>query len=236
MSLHADVIWAIVPVKDFACAKGRLAAGLSPATRAGLARAMAEDVLAALQSAKVAERLCVLSDSPAVHELAVRAGATWLDENSIAAARGLNGAITGAARFAAAEGATALLVVHADLPLLTAASIQRVVDTWHRLRGKQRVVLARSHDGGTNIFLAERPQAFTYRYGVDSYARHLHECARRRRAVANVEMPGTVLDIDTLADLEQLKDAARAGNCGSHTAALLANLTDRHPEQMESAP
>jgi 2-phospho-L-lactate guanylyltransferase len=228
MSSRADVIWAVVPVKDFAMAKSRLAATLSPAARAGLAHAMSEDVLCALQGAKVAQQVCVLSDSPAVQQLAARNGAVWLDEKSVAAAPGLNAAIAGAARLAAARGATALLVVHADLPLLTASALRHVVDTWSNLSGTARVVLARSRDGGTNICLAERPDAFAYHYGAGSHALHADECARRHRVVANVEMPATALDVDTVDDLEMLKDAARANACSSHTAAFLAKIAPRY--------
>ncbi|PMS24486.1 2-phospho-L-lactate guanylyltransferase [Paraburkholderia rhynchosiae] len=237
MRSHADVIWAVVPIKDFASGKSRLAAALSPVARAQLACAMAEDVLAALHTAQVAQHVCVLSDSAAVSTLAVRNGATWLDEKTVAATPGLNSAVAGAARVAAADAATALLVVHADLPLLTANAIQRVVDTWRHLPDTGRVVLARSRDGGTNILLAERPEEFTYHYGAGSHARHVDECARLHRVVANVEMPATVLDVDTLDDLEMLKDAARAGTCGSHTAALLSTIDPTVVrDQMEAAP
>lgn len=237
MSSRADVIWAVVPVKDFAMAKSRLGAALSPAARAELARAMAEDVLSALQSAKVAQHVCVLSDSRAVQQLAARNGAAWLDERTVAAAPGLNAAIAGAARVAAARGATALLVVHADLPLLTTRALTHVLDTWSNLSGTGRVVLASSRDGGTNICLAERPDAFTYHYGTGSHALHVDECVRRRRVVANVEMPATALDVDTVDDLEMLKDAARVNACGSHTAEFLAKIAPSiFQNPIEAAP
>lgn len=237
MSSRADVIWAVVPVKDFAMAKSRLAAVLSPAARAGLARAMAEDVMSALQSANVAQHVCLLSDSAAVQPLAARNGAVWLHERTVATAPGLNAAITGAARAAVARGATALLVVHADLPLLTASALTHVLDTWRDLSGTGRVALARSRDGGTNICLAERPDAFTYHYGAGSHALHVDECVRQHRAVANVEMPATALDVDTVDDLEMLKDAARANACSSSTAAFLAEIAPRvFRKEIEAAP
>ncbi|PTB21783.1 2-phospho-L-lactate guanylyltransferase [Trinickia symbiotica] len=237
MSSRADVIWAVVPVKDFAMAKSRLATALSPAARAELARAMSEDVLSALRSANVAQHVCVLSDSSAVQQLAARNGAVWLNEKTVTAAPGLNAAIAGTARVAAARGATALLVVHADLPLLTAGALTRVLDTWSNLSGTGRVVLARSRDGGTNICLAERPDAFTYHYGADSHALHVDECVRRHRAVANVDMPATALDVDTADDLEMLKDAARANACSSRTAAFLAKIaTSVFRKEIEAAP
>lgn len=237
MSSRADVIWAVVPVKDFAMAKSRLAAALSPSARAELARAMAEDVLSALQSAKVAQHVCVLSESPAAQQLAARMGAVWLDEGTVAAAPGLNAAVAGAARFAAARGATALLVVHADLPLLTASAVTHVLDIWSNLSGTGRVVLARSRDGGTNICLAERPDAFTYHYGADSHALHVDECVRRHCVVANVEMLATALDVDTKDDLEMLEDAALANACSSNTAAFLATIAPSvFRKEIEAAP
>lgn len=225
MSSQPDPIWAVVPIKCFSSAKGRLAPILAPPIRARLARAMAEDVLLALREAKVARRLCVLSDAASVGVFAAQNGAHWLDERRFSGAPGLNAGIQGAAKAAQTAGA-ALLVVHADLPLLTADAIRQVADAWRALTGEQRVVLARSCDGGTNILLAERPAAFTFRYGAGSHALHHDECVRRQRAVATVELPGTALDIDSSSDFERLKQAARAGRCGPRTAALLGELAD----------
>lgn len=224
MSSRADVIWAVVPVKEFARAKGRLAQALGPAMRARLARAMAEDVLSAMQHADVAERLCVVSDSLAGRDLALHRGATWFDEGRVAAASGLNGAVAGVASAAESRGATALLIVHADMPLLTPADIQHVVATWRALADGQRVVMARSRDGGTNILLVERPQSFNYHYGPGSHARHLAECARRGCVAASVDLPGAALDIDTEADFECLVAAAEERRCGGRTAALLDEI------------
>lgn len=225
MPSPADFIWAVVPVKDFCTAKSRLKNFLNADERAQLARAMAADVMAALKQSNAAEHLCMLSDSVDARGFAVAHGSTWLDEKSVAALPGLNAGVAGAARLAASAGATALLVIHADMPLLTAADIRHVVAVWESLEGDQRVVMVRSRDGGTNILLAEHPHAFAYHYGPDSHARHVRECARRRCTAVTVELPGTALDIDTVDDLYSLARAARRdGHCGAHTAALLEEL------------
>jgi len=224
MPSRVESIWAVVPVKDFSRAKGRLGKFMGASDRTRLARAMAQDVIAALKCSNAADRLCMLSDSPGTRELAVHLGATWLDENRVAALPGLNAGIAGVAHLAGRSGATALLVTHADMPLLTAADILHVVSVWHSLKGDQRVVMARSHDGGTNILLAEHAEAFAYQYGPDSHARHLRECARRQCVAATVELPGAALDIDTVDDFFSLARAAREGRCGIHTAALLEAL------------
>ena len=85
-------------------------------------------------------------------------------------------------------------------------------------------MLARSKDGGTSLLLAEHPQAFTYRFGPDSHARHLDECSRRGCTAATAELPSAMLDIDTPDDLERLRQAALSGPCGAHTAALVGGL------------
>ena len=227
MTSSPDVIWAVVPVKSFALAKARLSPVLCPGDRQRLALAMADDVLGAIRAARIVERLCVLSDhdSRDASELAARHGACALQDREIADAPGLNAAIAGTAALAGANGAGALLIVHSDLPLLTADALLDLMQTWRGLRGPQRVVLARSRDGGTNLLLAERPQAFAYRFGVGSYALHRDECARRGCTVATVDLPSTSLDIDTPDDFDRLRLAAQAGLCSPHTAALIGELT-----------
>ena len=101
MSRAAD-IWAVVPVKDTAAAKQRLAPALPPDLRQGLALAMLEDVLAALAEARgLAGRVLVTID-PAATRLAARYGARVLDRRRRATA--IPARSSAAARRLAAEG------------------------------------------------------------------------------------------------------------------------------------
>src|SRR5258705_13830690 len=87
-------IWAVVPVKDTAAAKHRLASAVPPALRQELMLAMLEDVLAALAEAPgLAGRLLVTTD-PAAQCLATRYGFDWLTDG---AADGHTGATADAA-------------------------------------------------------------------------------------------------------------------------------------------
>ncbi|MGP3790583.1 2-phospho-L-lactate guanylyltransferase [Pseudomonas sp. B392_1p] len=224
MPSHADFIWAVVPVKNFSAAKSRLGTCLGSSQRARLAWAMAADVITALKASNAADRLYMLSDSSDTCGLAAALDITWLDEASVTALPGLNAGIAGVARLAARDGATALLVIHADMPLLTADDIRLVVSTWQALDGDQRVVMVRSNDGGTNLLLAEHPQAFTYHYGPDSHARHSRECIRRHCANTTIKLSSTALDVDSVDDFHSLARAARDGRCGAHTTALLREI------------
>ena len=79
-------IWAVVPVKDTAAAKQRLAPALPADLRQGLALAMLEDVLAALAEARgLAGRVLVTID-PAARDLAARYGAAVLSPTALATA------------------------------------------------------------------------------------------------------------------------------------------------------
>src|SRR5215207_8788461 len=120
----AKDIWAVVPVKDTAAAKQRLAPAVPPHLRQGLALAMLEDVLAALAEAPgLAGRLLVTVD-PAARALAARYGALCIEEGAEA---GHTGAVTAAARRLASEKRGAMLTLPGDIPLVTAAEITSLV-------------------------------------------------------------------------------------------------------------
>src|SRR5437763_15864892 len=113
-------IWAVVPVKDTAAAKQRLAAAMPPALRQELMLAMLEDVLAALADAPgLAGRLLVTTD-PAAQRLAARYGFDWLTDG---AGDGPTGAVAAAARPLAGNAADGMLTVPGDTPLATAPEI-----------------------------------------------------------------------------------------------------------------
>jgi 2-phospho-L-lactate/phosphoenolpyruvate guanylyltransferase len=176
---------AIVPLKGFDEAKGRLALPLE--TRSALARAVAEHVITACRDGGMTP--LVVTGSESVGEWAIAAGAGVLAEPAgggldAAAASGVAEAVT---------GGTPWLVVHGDLPLLAAEDIARVGD----LLQQGGVVIAPSRDGGTNLLGSTGP--FDFRYGPASFHRHLAVAAGRDVCV--VVRPGTALEIDTLRDL-----------------------------------
>ena len=69
-------LWAVVPVKGLAAAKGRLAPLLTAPERGALAAALLGDVLAALRDAAEIERVLVVSPDPEALVLAETWGAT----------------------------------------------------------------------------------------------------------------------------------------------------------------
>ena len=177
----------LVPVKALAEAKGRLAPEVGPLQRRLLVIAMFEDVIAAIQSVPALEAAVVVSPDREVWRRADAMGCRVVEEPP--GAGDLNGALAAAARGVA--NGSPLLVVAADLPLASAAGLERV------LAAEAPVAVVPSADGaGTNVLAWREPASFAPSFGADSAARHLAVPGAVR-----VDDPGLSLDVDTVDDL-----------------------------------
>ena len=202
-------IWAVVPVKDTAAAKTRLAPSLPPHLRGAFFLAMLEDVLAALAEVPgLAGRLLVTTD-PAAIEFAGRYGAECMQDGADA---GHTGAVAAAARRLAVEGRAGMLTLPGDIPLVTAAEIGRLIAAHRRAPS---FTIAPSHDEkGSNAILLSPPDAVPLRFGDDSFFPHLAAAEARGIAPQVLHLPGIALDIDNPADLAhfaRLGSRTRAG-------------------------
>ena len=189
-------LWAVVPVKDLQHAKQRLAGLLSAAERRELFAAMLEDVLAALAASERLAGILMVSRDPQARNLAARYGARVLVEP---ANRGHTAASTLGAATLAAEGATGMLQLPADLPLLTAADIDAVLRAH---AGAPSITLAPSRDRrGSNAVACSPPDLLPLRFGDDSFHPHLERARGLGVEPRIAERPGLALDVDTPADL-----------------------------------
>lgn len=195
-------LWAIVPVKPLRRGKSRLAAALSLAEREALGRALLTRTLGTLRACEhVAVTLVVSHDLQAL-ALARRCGVRTIGEGRKAP---LNRSLDAAARTARRFGAHAVLVLPADLPLLSGEDLEALA-----AQADEPPVAAIAPDrrgAGTNALLLSPPGLIEYAFGTDSYAVHR---ARARAAGARVEvidLPGLRLDLDLPEDLELLRAA-----------------------------
>ncbi|HLI19565.1 MAG TPA: 2-phospho-L-lactate guanylyltransferase [Stellaceae bacterium] len=190
-----SVIRAVVPVKDTGTAKQRLASALSQKQRSALALAMLEDVLSALTSARGLAGIEVVTIDEAARAIALRHGATISDA---AACEGHTAAVTTAARRLARRG-EAMLTIPGDVPLVTAAEIERVI-ALHRA-GNRFVIAPARDERGSNAILAAPADAVPLRFGEDSFLPHLDAARACGIEPAILPLPGIGLDIDTPEDL-----------------------------------
>ena len=193
--------WIVIPVRSLADGKRRLAPILGPEERAGLVRRM---FLRTLEAAiEAGPPVLVVSPDPAVLTLARDRGATGLEEPRPVE---LNHALELAAREAATRGATALLVVSADLPDLEAADLRAMLPpaTAPTAPADAVVRIAPDEAGlGTNALYVRPPGLLAFEYGETSCRRHVEQARARGARVKRVERPGLRFDLDTPDDLER---------------------------------
>jgi 2-phospho-L-lactate guanylyltransferase len=195
--------YVLVPVKDLTQAKVRLSPLLSPAERHVLAAAMLDDVLAALRQASTVERIALVTMDPHALSLAAQWGFEVIDEGS---GRGETGAVELAVKVCQVAGASSLAVIPGDIPLLTAADVDCVMQ-----HGTQYdVVIVPSWDSrGTNAILLRPPDALQLRFGSWSFFPHVKQAKRKGLSYKVVRLPRMALDVDTPEDLARLVPHAR---------------------------
>ena len=188
----------LIPVKNLSGAKQRLAAILDQERRTLLARAMLQDVLAAIAAVPSRPPVMVVTSDPFADFLARHHGFQVLDDP---ANPGETGAIEMATRAAEAAGAGFTLVLPGDIPLVTAGEVRTVLDA----APERGTVFVRAADGrGTNAVLRRPASLFPLRFGNDSFLPHLAAAQATRLPVELREAPGIALDIDRPDDLAQL--------------------------------
>ena len=194
--------WIVIPVRSLTDGKRRLAPVLDPDERAGLVRRM---FLRTLEAAiEAGPPVLVVSPDPAALTLARDRGATGLEEPRPVE---LNHALELAAREAAARGATALLVVSADLPDLGTEDLRAMLPPPPAAPSASAdavVRIAPDEAGiGTNALYVRPPDLLSFEYGETSCRRHLEQARARGARIERVERPGLRFDLDTPDDLER---------------------------------
>ena len=230
MTERAD-IWAVVPVKDTAAAKQRLAPALPADLRQGLALAMLEDVLAALAEARGLAGRCWSRSIPAARDLAARYGAQCVADG---ARDGHTGAVIGGG--ASSRGRRARR--DADPARRHPARHRRRDRAADRRRicRRPRFTIAPSHDEmGSNAILMSPPDAVPLRFGDDSFRPHLAAARAPASSRRSCACPASHW-ISTTRPISRIfgnSDRARERACGSreHAGALASADCRRRRER-----
>lgn len=194
-------MWGVLPVKNFENAKTRLAPTLTPEQRRTLFRLMVEDVLAAMCASDL-EGVLVLTNEPEAAALAAAYGARVEGEPENL---GQSEAVMRAMQILEAEGVGAALQLPGDIPGVSAAEINRLIEA-HEARGPRAMTIVRGHDGkGSNALAVSPPTLMPFHFGHDSFGPHLAEArAAGVEPVILDGLPGVALDVDTGDDLAKL--------------------------------
>ena len=219
---------ALVPVKRLSEAKSRLACILDDDLRRALVLALLGDTLALLE--RIPLEAAVISADEQVLAVARDLGALPIVEPE--SCRKLNRAAACGAHELARRGAAAVLVLAADLPLLSTLDIRLLLERLSM--PTPGVVLAPAHNGGTNALGLRPPEAIPFRFGRDSARRHALATRKAGLPLEVASTPGLGFDLDAPEDVTRLLSGPRsgdvyrtAGGCGPRTAALLPALAAR---------
>ncbi len=180
----------LVPIKDFADAKFRLAEALSASQRSQIAREMAARVVRAAAPHPV----FVVCDDPVVASWAQKRGAEVIDSP----VAGLNPSVSYGFAELRAQGFDTVVISHADLPLA------RTFDGIADFDGV--TIVPDRHGGGTNVMAVPTTLDFEFRYGAGSFPAHCDEAANKGAVIRVVAATDLQWDVDTPADLDQSLD------------------------------
>jgi 2-phospho-L-lactate guanylyltransferase len=168
MDLVKMTTWAIIPVKRLSLAKSSLSKALNPPQRRELVLNMLADVLNAVHKAHSIEGSIVVSPDEEVLEFARTFDATGITDHGAK----LNDSLELAIKHAMAKGATSILILSSDIPLLTAADVENIISIASSPRA---AVIAPSKDNGTNALFLRPADVMNLRFGGESFPAHLAE-------------------------------------------------------------
>jgi len=206
--------WAVVVARAGDGAKSRLAAQVSFEQRQKLVLAMLADVIEVCARA-APEGVLAVVDTAAARSVVERGGAIALDDPGEG---DMNSAVRLGIQAACARGARTVIVLPADLPLISVTDLNALAAA---ATARRAVIIGASHDGqGTNALLLRPPDVIAPTFGPPSLDRHIQAgLSAGALTVVRADL-GLSFDIDTPADLAAL----RTKSPGPHTASVLQKL------------
>jgi 2-phospho-L-lactate/phosphoenolpyruvate guanylyltransferase len=188
----------LVPIKNTAGAKQRLASILDQPSRTKLAQAMLSDVLTTLHRWQDRPKIGIVTGDPYAMELAAEYNFEVIQdfENT-----GETGAIEMATRVCVNRGEESTLVIPADIPLIQVWELEEI----YKHAPAEGCVLVPAGDGrGTNAALRRPANLFPLRFGNDSFKPHHAAAQATGKPCVVLTLPGIAVDVDNPSDLQQL--------------------------------
>lgn len=144
---------------------------LNTQERQTLTLAMLEDVLKAVKCSEVCQTVVISSDRT-IKELANNFGVSYLEERKYE----LNRAVKQATEWCIQNNANSVLILPADIPLITPADINQIVKLCST---ENSVVISPSQNSGTNALLQKPPDIIHTHFGPNSFSKHKTEALHK---------------------------------------------------------
>jgi 2-phospho-L-lactate guanylyltransferase len=216
----------LVPIKNTASAKQRLASVLDQPARTQLAQAMLTDVLTTLHEWKNRPKVGIVTSDPYTVKLAAEYRFDVIPDPDNP---GETGAIEMATRVCMERGEDSTLVIPADIPLIESWELEEI----YKHAPAEGSVLVPAGDGrGTNAAFRRPANLFPLRFGNDSFKPHHTAAQATGKPCVVLNLPGIAVDVDHPLDLRQLLSlpgetrAQRLARSWNLPADLLATSAD----------
>jgi 2-phospho-L-lactate/phosphoenolpyruvate guanylyltransferase len=208
----------LIPAKNLATAKQRLASVLDQTARTELAQAMLLDVLEVLAASNSGSEVALVTSDQFAIDLARRFDfqVIYDDRN-----RSETDAIEMATARCEALHVESTLVIPGDIPLIRVEELEAIFQAAPR---EGSVLVPAADRRGTNAALRRPAALFPLRFGNDSFQPHLAAARATGKPCIVLSLPGIALDVDRPADLRALAEAA--GETRSQRLARQWDLAD----------
>ena len=191
---------AIIPIKPLRRGKSRLSSVLSEDKREGLNQYLLSSTLKCLKNISEIDHILVISYDPSALTLARKFGARTVLENRNT---NINRALRKASLAAKTINSSRILIVPADLPLITKDDILAVIK---KSGNPPEIVIAPDRKmSGTNVLLVNPIGAIKYDFGDWSFRKHIEQAERKKINIKIYERKNLSFDLDLPEDWEFLK-------------------------------
>jgi len=191
----------LIPVKNLATAKQRLASVIDQAARTELAQAMLRDVFEVLGTWVDRPEVSVVTSDAFAIDLERQFDFQVIADN---ANRGETEAIAMATRICQTRGLDSTLVIPGDVPLIQVWELEKILET---APSEGSVLVPSADRRGTNAVWRRPAGLFPLQFGNDSFRPHLAAARASHKPCVVLTLPGIALDIDNPSDLRQLTEA-----------------------------
>lgn len=199
--------YTIIPIKSLKDGKKRLESFLTSSERKELILALLHDVLNAATESKLSDHVLLITHDPEIIESTLKWNLPKLKFLLEPTAQGTNEAVQFALNWSLSEGASSILIIPADIPLIKASDIDDLIELGH---AQNSIILVPSQrKDGTNAVFMKPPNLVGVWYGIDSFQKNIKTIVDRNIPYKILENPSFALDIDLKEDLELLQSVAR---------------------------
>ena len=194
------MLFTVIPVKHFTKGKSRLKPLLNDSDRHNLNQKMFSHVLQVAINTLVPNRTIIVSSDQIALNLATESGAITIRERN---GQGLNAALELGRSAAISKGATAILLLPADLPTLMTEDVEAIIEL-SKISKPLTIIAPDRWDQGTNALLISPPNEIELLFGKNSNRAHQNAARARNIDPVICRRDGFAFDVDTPDDYLRL--------------------------------